>query len=119
MAELACGPDGVQTLVPIMLNHVNAGQLCARVANLMSPAPPIFMERSTRAGWRLADDFTIVDVKKQSGSKKMIVSPSGWTPFDGMAITGWPVATIVRGAIVMRDDEVQGEPTGKLVKFRG
>jgi dihydroorotase len=36
-----------------------------------------------------------------------------------MQITGWPVATIVRGQIVMRDDEVLGTPSGKLVKFIG
>ncbi len=47
-----------------------------------------------------------------------IVSPCGWTPFAGMAVTGWPVATIVRGRLVMREDEVLGEPTGRLVRFR-
>ena len=36
-----------------------------------------------------------------------------------MQVTGWPVATIVRGQIVMRDDEVVGAPSGKLVKFIG
>jgi len=36
--------------------------------------------------------------------------PLRWTPFAGMAIHGWPVATIVRGATVMREDEVLGTP---------
>jgi dihydroorotase len=36
-----------------------------------------------------------------------------------MQVTGWPVATIIRGQIVMRDDEVLGEPSGRLVKFIG
>ena len=48
-----------------------------------------------------------------------IAAPCGWTPFAGMRVTGWPIATIVRGQIVMRDDEVLGEPSGKLVNFRG
>jgi dihydroorotase len=46
-----------------------------------------------------------------------IASPCGWTPFAGMAVTGWPVATIVRGVTVMRDDEIIGTPTGRLVRF--
>jgi len=63
-------------------------------------------------------DFTIVDMKKQRRiEESWIVSPCGWTPFAGMRITGWPVATIVRGAAVMRDDEVIGTPRGRLVKF--
>jgi dihydroorotase len=48
-----------------------------------------------------------------------LASPCGWTPFAGMQVTGWPIATIVRGQIVMRDDEVIGAPSGKLVKFYG
>jgi dihydroorotase len=34
-----------------------------------------------------------------------------------MRITGWPVATIIRGQAVMREDEVLGTPRGKLVRF--
>lgn len=119
----ASGLTGVQTLVPIMLNHVNMGRLSlGRMADLMS-AGPARVYGAVNKG-RLAAgydaDFTIVDMKKQRTiEESWIVSPSGWTPFAGMDIVGWPVATIVRGKIVMRDDEIQGEPTGKLVKFRG
>jgi dihydroorotase len=34
-------------------------------------------------------------------------------------VLGWPIATIVRGATVMRDDEVLGAPIGRLAQFRG
>ena len=40
-------------------------------------------------------------------------------PFAGMRVTGWPVATVVRGQVVMRDDEVLGTPRGRLVRFAG
>jgi dihydroorotase len=36
-----------------------------------------------------------------------------------MDITGWPVAVLVRGRTVMRDDEVLGTPGGRLVRFVG
>jgi dihydroorotase len=65
-------------------------------------------------------DFTLVDLKRQRRiEESWIVSPCGWTPFASMPVTGWPVATIIRGQIVMRDDEVLGAPSGKLVKFAG
>ena len=34
-----------------------------------------------------------------------------------MQVTGWPVATILRGVAVMREDEVLGAPRGRLVTF--
>jgi dihydroorotase len=46
-----------------------------------------------------------------------IVSPCGWTPFAGQECTGWPVMTIIRGQVVMREDEVLGPPRGGLVRF--
>ena len=65
-------------------------------------------------------DFTLVDMKAQRKiEESWIVSPCGWTPFAGMDITGWPMATIIRGRAVMRDDEVLGSPAGRLVRFAG
>ena len=119
----ASGLTGVQTLVPIMLDHVNAGRTSLmRMADVMS-AGPARVYGAVGKG-RLAAgydaDFTVVDMKKQRTiEESWIVSPSGWTPFAGVSCTGWPVATIVRGVVVMREDEVQGAPVGKLVQFRG
>ena len=119
----ASGLTGVQTLVPIMLDHVNAGRTSLmRMADVMS-AGPARVYGAVGKG-RLAAgydaDFTVVDMNKQRTiEESWIVSPSGWTPFAGVSCTGWPVATIVRGAVVMREDEVQGAPVGKLVRFRG
>jgi dihydropyrimidinase len=33
-----------------------------------------------------------------------------YTPYDGLEVTGWPVATLRRGEVVMRDGKVQAEP---------
>ena len=113
--DCPAGLTGVQTLVPIMLDHVNAGRLSlARMVDLMC-AGPARVYGAVGKG-RLAAgydaDFTLVDMKRQRRiEESWIVSPCGWTPFAGMQVTGWPVATIVRGQIVMRDDEVLGEPS--------
>ena len=61
----------------------------------------------------------MVDLKRTRRiEESWIVSPCGWTPFAGMSVTGWPMATIIRGRVVMRDDEVLGAPAGRLVTFR-
>jgi dihydroorotase len=65
-------------------------------------------------------DFTLVDLKaRRTIEESWIASPCGWTPFAGMQVTGWPMATIIRGHAVMRENQVLGEPLGKLVRFRG
>ncbi len=120
--ETAAGLTGVQTTVPLMLDHVNAGRLSlGRLVDLMS-AGPARVYGAVNKG-RLAAgydaDFTLVDMQaRRRIENAWIASPCGWTPFAGMAVTGWPVATIVRGRVVMRDDEVLGAPAGRLVAFR-
>jgi dihydroorotase len=121
--DCPAGLTGVQTLVPIMLNHVNAGRLSlARMVDLMC-AGPARVYGAVGKG-RLAvgydADFTLVDLHaRRTIEDSWIVSPCGWTPFNGMAVTGWPMATIIRGNPVMRDGEVLGSPAGRLVRFRG
>jgi dihydroorotase len=120
--DCPAGLTGVQTLVPVMLDHVNSGRLSlARMVDLMAAGPArvygAINKGRIAAGYDA--DFTLVDLKKQRRiSNDWIVTPAGWTPFDGMDVTGWPVGTVVRGQIVMRDDEVLGAPVGKLVAFR-
>jgi dihydroorotase len=64
-------------------------------------------------------DFSVVDMKAtRTISNAQIVSPCGWTPFDGTEVTGWPAATIIRGHVVMREGEVLGAPLGRPVRFR-
>jgi dihydroorotase len=46
-----------------------------------------------------------------------MASRVGWTPFDGMQAKGWPMATIIRGRVVMRDDEVIAPHLGEPVRF--
>jgi dihydroorotase len=120
--EVPAGLTGVQTLVPVMLDHVNAGRLTlSRLVDLLA-AGPARVYGAVGKG-RLAAgydaDFTLVDMgAKRTITNDWIVSPCGWTPFDGMAVTGWPMATIVRGQVVMQDGEILGKPSGRLVTFR-
>ena len=119
--ECPAGLTGVQTLVPVMLDHVAAGRLSLlRMVDLMCAGPARVYGALGKG--RLAagydGDFTLVDLQRRRRIENdWIVSPCGWTPFDGMTVTGWPVATVVRGVPVMREDEVLGQPTGRLVRF--
>ena len=119
--ECPAGLTGVQTIVPVMLNHVNAGRLSlGRLVDLMSsgPARVYGLQAKGRIAAGYDADFTLVDMKaRRTITNDWIVTPAGWTPFDGTDIQGWPVATIVRGNIVMRDDTITGTPIGQLACF--
>ncbi|CAH2601539.1 Dihydroorotase [Rhodovastum atsumiense] len=121
--ECHSGLTGVQTLVPVMLDHVNAGRLSLpRLVDLMCAGPArvygIVGKGRLAAGYDA--DFTLVDMRRTRRiEESWIASPCGWTPFAGMQVTGWPVATIIRGMPVMREDEVLGAPRGRLVRFAG
>jgi dihydroorotase len=116
------GMPGVQTLLPLMLTHVANGKLSLeRLVDLTSHGPQrvfgIAGKGRLAEGWD--GDLTIVDLKKKRTLRHAdMATRSGWTPFDGMEVTGWPVATVIRGRIVMRDDEVVLEGAGKPVRFQ-
>ena len=115
------GMTGVQTLVPIMLDHVNAGRLSlARFVDLTSAGPSrIFgTARKGRIAVGYEADLTIVDLKRRETiTNGWIASKCGWTPYDGVSVTGWPVGTFVRGNRVMWDGELVTPSTGRAVRF--
>ncbi len=115
------GMTGVQTLVPIMLDHVAAGRLTlARFVDLTSAGPARLFQlaRKGRVAVGYVADLTIVDLKRRETiTNGWIASRCGWTPYDGKEVTGWPVGTFVRGARVMWEGEVLTPSTGKPIRF--
>jgi len=115
------GMTGVQTLVPIMLDHVNAGRLSlARFVDLTSAGPQrLFGIRSKgRIAVGYDADLTVVDMTRtETITNGWIASRCGWTPYDGRKVTGWPVGTFVRGRKVVWDGEILGPACGAPVGF--
>ena len=115
------GMPGVQTLLPLLLDHLNAGRLTLeRLVDLTSAgAQRVFnIAGKGRIAVGYDGDFTLVDLKaKKSVEHDWLQSKSGWSPFEGKPITGWPMATIIRGHVAMRDGELLGGPTGRPVRF--
>ena len=119
--ETPSGMPGVQTLATILLDHVNAGRMSLeRFVDLTSAgAARIFgLAGKGRIARGFDADFTIVDLKKTRRiENSWIASRCGWTPFDGMETTGWPVMTIIRGRTVMRDHAIAAEGQGEAMRF--
>lgn len=115
------GMPGVQTLLPLMLDHMNAGRLTlARLVDLLCSGPVRIFDIKGKGRIALGydADFTIIDpdLVREVDTQAM-KSKCGWTPFAGMKLKGWPRLTVIGGTVAMREDEVVSAPQGKPVRF--
>jgi len=115
------GMPGVQTLLPVMLDHVNKRKLkleqliklvCENPCNLFGIKNKGYIKENYDA------DLTIVDMNKEVVIKdSWIESKCGWTPFNNYKVKGFPVATIVNGEIVMENNKIISTAKGKPLTF--
>ena len=115
------GKPGVQTLLPVMLDHVNNGKLkleqliklvCENPCDLFGIKNKGYIKENYDA------DLTIVDMNKEVVIKdSWIESKCGWTPFNNYKVKGFPVATLVNGEIVMENSKIISPAKGKPLTF--
>ncbi len=119
--ESHSGMTGVQTLIPIMLDHVNAGRMSLqRLVDMTSHGPNRLFNLAGKG--RIAvgydADLTIVDMNRtETITNDWIASKPGWTPYDGVTVKGWPLGTIVRGNTVMWEGELVTPAQGQPIRF--
>ena len=116
------GMPGVQTLLPVMLNHINEGRLelgqlvkflCENPCNIFGIQNKGFIKIGYDA------DLTIIDLNKKITIKNSkIESKCKWSPFNNQTFIGSPVVTIISGEIKMRNGEIIGKPSGKPMEFK-
>ncbi|MBT4761439.1 MAG: dihydroorotase [Bdellovibrionaceae bacterium] len=115
------GMPGVQTIIPIMLDHINKGGFSLeRLVQMMSsfPAKRFGIKNKGQIKEGFDADFTVVNMKKEvTLTHEMMASKCGWTPYNGKNIQGFPIMTIIRGNIIMDNGEVLGEPSGQSISF--
>lgn len=121
--ESPAGLPGVQTLLPVMLNHINHGKLTLeRLVDLVchGPARIYQIARKGRLCIGYDADITIVDMNATHTLKqKDMASKCGWTPYEGMECKGKPTHTIIRGNIVMQDGTLNKDKAiGQPVRFQ-
>lgn len=116
------GVPGVEFMVPLMLNEVNAKMLdLTDVARLLAeePARIFALQGKGRIAPGMDADLVLVDMEHSATiSEAMIESKCGWSPYTGTALKGWPVMTIVNGQIVMEDRKIVGEALGTEIQIK-
>ena len=119
--ESPSGMPGVQTTLPVMLTHVAQGRLTlAKMVDLLAHNPHRLFHLAGKGciAPGFDADFSIVDLKTQRTiDTRWLKSKCGWSPFENMKVTGWPVMTFLRGLLVMKDNELLSSPQGRPVVF--
>ena len=115
------GMPGVQTILPVMFNHMNDGKIkLNQIINFLCENPVKIFGIKNK-GYIKKDydaDFTIVDLNKEIEIKnENIESKCGWSPFNGFKFKGTAIYTIINGEIKMQDGKIIGDPTGKPLNF--
>ena len=115
------GMTGVQTLLPVMLNHVSQGNLSLQKLTelLTENVRDVFqLKNKGRIQIGFDADFTLIDLNKERViQNNWIASKSQWTIFDGLKVKGWPTHTILKGKICMQDDEIINPFSGSGFEF--
>jgi len=115
------GMPGVQTLVPLMLNHVNNNKLTLNQFIKLVCENPVRIFGIKNKGYIKEGydaDLTIVDMNMKKVIKNdWIASKCGWTPFDGYEVKGFPLGTIVNGKAIVWDGKLVEKANGKPLKF--
>ncbi|MFN8535410.1 MAG: amidohydrolase family protein [Dehalococcoidia bacterium] len=108
--------QGTGTVLPLLLSEgVNRGRLSLeRVAEVTSTNPAKAFNLFPRKGMIAVGsdaDLTIVDLNlTRTVDLDLLKSDADFAIWEGETFTGWPVMTIVRGKVVMRDGEIVGQP---------
>jgi dihydroorotase len=112
----ACGFPGVETSMRLMLTLVHQGRMTLeQYVRMASAAPARAFGLYPRKGVVQpgADgDLVVIDPTAEGEIRgaELHSERSRFTPFEGMRTTGRPVATVVRGRVVMQDGRVLDAP---------
>lgn len=117
------GMPGVQTLLPLMLDHVAHGRMTLeRLIDMTSASVQrvfgLVGKGRIAAGYDA--DFSIVDRKGRFVvSEDWLESRCGWSPFTGLDLQGKVMGTIVRGHVAMWEGQLANAANGEPLRFAG
>ena len=113
------GCPGIETSLALLLNYHHQGKISLeRIAELMCQNPGQIFNIKKRGEIKPGyfADLIIIDLNLTKEIKdSKLYTKSGWSPFAGQKLTGWPVITIVNGKIVFQNGKVIGKPMGQEI----
>jgi dihydroorotase len=121
--ESPSGIPGVQTILPLLLTAVHGPDPWLTLADLVrvtceAPARVYGILGKGRIGPGEDGDLAVVDPAERGPlAAAWLESRAGWSPYEGLPLSGWPEATVLRGRVAYRDHRPVGPPSGRPVRF--
>jgi len=119
--EAPAGVPGIEMMLPILLNAVNAeGLTLEEVCKLVceKPAELFNIQNKGKIEVGYDADITVVDMDlEKKFENKDVQSKCGWSPYSGGLYRGWPIMTFVNGELVFKNGEILGDFVGKEVSY--
>lgn len=115
------GLPAVENSLALMLNQVNAGRCSLeQVVSWMCDAPArvwdIVDKGRIEVGYDA--DLVLVDMQREATIHNADqLTKSGWSPWDGVTLRGWPVRTFVMGSTAFADGRVNREHRGQEARY--
>lgn len=106
----SAGVPGVETMLPLLLNEVNKGNLTLNQLAKLTAENPARIFRIKDKG-KIKEgydaDLVIIDLKKEKKVQNdKLFTKCGWSPFDGWKLKGWPVMTFIRGNLIFDNGDI-------------
>lgn len=112
------GIPGVETRLPILFSEgvgkgrISLNEFVALTATNHAKTYGLYPKKGTIAVGGDADIAIWDPQRKVTISQSLMHGDCDYTPYEGLAVTGWPVSTMVRGQFVVRDGELVGKAGG-------
>ena len=115
------GMPGVQTLLPLLLNHRHQGRLNLQTIVRLLAVNPHYIFKIQERGL-IQEGFlahlTLIDLKKEQRiTKDWLAYKCKWSPFENLKVTGWPTAVFLRGELAMKENEIINSAKGQEIAF--
>lgn len=116
------GIPGLASRLPLVFSEgVSKGRIDLNAFVRLTATNPaklfgLYPRKGTIAPGSDADLVLWDPTKRTTIANTLLQHAIDYTPYEGVEVTGWPVATVRRGEVVMRDGAVQAEPgTGRFL----
>jgi dihydropyrimidinase len=116
------GIPGLAARLPILFSEgvskgrITLEQFVQLVATNPAKLMGLFPKKGAVAPGSDADLVLWDPAKRVTITNALMQHACDYTPYEGMEVTGWPVATLRRGEVVMQDGKVQAAPgTGRYL----
>lgn len=113
------GIPGVETMLPLLLNEVNKGNLTLEELVKLTSSNPAKIFRLSNKGKieeGLEADLILVDLNLQKEIKnEKLETKCGWSPFENRKLKGWPIKVIINGHLVLENNLINDNYKGKYL----